>query len=57
MDAVVEQTLLIATGRQAGQMLAARRTQKHYERIAMLYRQKARIAHPALFVFRPANTS
>jgi len=57
MDAVVEQTLLIATGRLAGQMLAARRTQKHYERIAMLYRQKARIAHPALFVFRPANTS
>jgi len=44
MSAAVEKTLTIATGREAGQMLAARRAQKNHERIALLCRLKVRVA-------------
>ena len=46
------ETLPIARGKQAGQMLAARRVQKHYERIAQLYRQKVRIAQLEAFMLK-----
>src|SRR5215469_15825188 len=35
---------------QAGQFLSARRTQKHHERIALLYQLKARVAQPEAFI-------
>jgi len=44
MAAVVEHTLPIATGKQAGQMLAARRSQKAHEREAERYRLRVRVA-------------